>query len=145
MSIRKLGLSRDREFVWHRDDALRRPVREDWDEGAEGDAAFLAAEAEWHAAFSDVHHFAPLDQVQRWLRPGDAPTIFHIGGLTIPQTAHVHHWRIDTPNGPTVAASCPCGADRIYSAAWIARSDPADFRSTWRNTGISPRRVDAVG
>ena len=30
-------------------------------------------------------------------------------------TAHVHHWRLEPPNGPTSVGHCACGESRVFA------------------------------
>ena len=62
--------------------------------------------------------------------------------------AHIHHWQIDRPNGPTSIGRCSCGetrefinseADaRIRTNDWIHSGKPA-FNRPLRDKGLPPR------
>lgn len=36
--------------------------------------------------------------------------------MTAPVTAHFHRWVCESPNGPSIAAECACGATRMFKA-----------------------------
>ncbi len=35
---------------------------------------------------------------------------------------HVHHWRLEPPNGPTAMGRCACGAARSFRNSFYAHS-----------------------
>ncbi len=57
------------------------------------------------------------------------------------ESAHNHHWLIESPNGPLSIGRCACGETREFrNSSEDSIWDRAEGRSRWNDMGISRRR-----
>lgn len=57
------------------------------------------------------------------------------------QPQHIHHWVVESPNGPFSIGTCSCGETKEFrNSSEDSIWDRVEGRSRWNDMGISRRR-----
>lgn len=57
------------------------------------------------------------------------------------QPQHIHHWVVESPNGPFSIGTCSCGESKEFrNSSEDSIWDRVEGRSRWNDMGISRRR-----
>ncbi len=57
------------------------------------------------------------------------------------QPQHIHHWVVESPNGPFSIGTCTCGETKEFrNSSEDSIWDRVEGRSRWNDMGISRRR-----
>lgn len=58
----------------------------------------------------------------------------------MPTKPHVHHWKVDTPNGEESVGRCKCGAERTFGNSHlhdkVMKRNPNGTKKNWNDLAV---------